>query len=458
MYPLKQSTAITGVFFAHDANGDGVTSLVDGGFTKRISKGSGAFAAMTVTITEMENGWYSYVISTTHSDTLGILTITFTHASCKQVNQQFRVHARLPDDHAFPATSGRSSAIDASGRHLADVDTIKTNPVVNAGTVTFPTTATLASTTNITAGTLTTVTNLTNLPAITANWLTATGIANDAITAAKIANAAIDAATFAADVDAEILSYIVDDLTRIDASALNTASVTTIPAILDDTDDIGIAGAGLTALATQASVNTIDGIVDDILLDTAVIGAAGAGLTALATQASVNTIDGIVDAILVDTTEIGVAGVGLTAVASAANLATVAGYLDTEIADIKTVTDALPDGGALTSLAQATALADIQSDTDDIQLRLPAALTGGKMDSSVSALTAAALDSIWDEVVESGFTVRQLMRAFASALTGKASGLETTTAVYRDIADTKDRITATVDADGNRTAITLDVT
>ena len=38
-----------------------------------------------------------------------------------------------------------------------DVNTIKTNPVANAGTVTFPTNATLASTTNITAGTITTV-------------------------------------------------------------------------------------------------------------------------------------------------------------------------------------------------------------------------------------------------------------------------------------------------------------
>lgn len=38
-----------------------------------------------------------------------------------------------------------------SGILKVDVDTIKTNPVVNAGTITFPTTATLASTTNITA-------------------------------------------------------------------------------------------------------------------------------------------------------------------------------------------------------------------------------------------------------------------------------------------------------------------
>lgn len=59
-----------------------------------------------------------------------------------------------------------------SGIAKVDVDTIKTNPVVNAGTITFPTTATLASTTNITAGTIATVTNLTNAP--TAGDLTAT--------------------------------------------------------------------------------------------------------------------------------------------------------------------------------------------------------------------------------------------------------------------------------------------
>jgi len=94
--------------------------------------------------------------------------------------------------------------------------------------------------------------------------------------------------------------------TNLSLGALATqASVDTIDGIVDDilldTAEIGAAGAGLTALATQASVNTIDGIVDDILVDTAVIGAAGAGLTALATQVSVNTIDGIVDDILVDT-------------------------------------------------------------------------------------------------------------------------------------------------------------
>ena len=38
MYDIKQSTAVTVPFFAHDANGDPVTGLTDGTFTKRISK------------------------------------------------------------------------------------------------------------------------------------------------------------------------------------------------------------------------------------------------------------------------------------------------------------------------------------------------------------------------------------------------------------------------------------
>jgi hypothetical protein len=98
MYPVKQSTALTVPVFAHDANGDAVTGLVDAGFTKRISKNGAAFAAMTVTITEMENGWYSVPLSTTHTNTTGVLSITLTHASCKQINIQLRVHANLLDD------------------------------------------------------------------------------------------------------------------------------------------------------------------------------------------------------------------------------------------------------------------------------------------------------------------------------------------------------------------------
>lgn len=75
-----------------------------------------------------------------------------------------------------------------------------------------------------------------------------------------------------------------------------------------------------------------------------------------------------------------------------------------------------------------------------------------------STALAAEVDAVWDEVVEGTTTARQSVRLANATLGGKASGLGTTTAVYRDIGDSKDRVTATVDADGNRTAVTRDLT
>ena len=73
-------------------------------------------------------------------------------------------------------------------------------------------------------------------------------------------------------------------------------------------------------------------------------------------------------------------------------------------------------------------------------------------------LSAAGVDAILDDVVEGATTFRQMLRIFMSALGGKSSGGGTVTLTFRDIADGKDRITATVDANGNRTAMTLDGT
>lgn len=56
-----------------------------------------------------------------------------------------------------PTTTLNLSGTTISSAQQVDVNTIKTNPVVNGGTITFPTTATLASTTNIASGTITTV-------------------------------------------------------------------------------------------------------------------------------------------------------------------------------------------------------------------------------------------------------------------------------------------------------------
>lgn len=115
--------------------------------------------------------------------------------------------------------------------------------------------------------------NAINAAAIATGAITAAKFAAGAIDAAAIAAGAIDAATFAADVDAEFLSYIVDDATRIDASALNTANVTTTPAIstavaalqtypknvaiaafmfyMEDTDGVALTGATVSTFISK---------------------------------------------------------------------------------------------------------------------------------------------------------------------------------------------------------------
>ncbi len=60
--------------------------------------------------------------------------------------------------------------------------------------------------------------------------------------------------------------------------------------------------------------------------------------------------------------------------------------------------------------------------------------------------------------VETGADLVDSLRLANTANGAKLSGAATTTVVIRDLADTKDRVTATVDASGNRTAVTRDLT
>lgn len=77
---------------------------------------------------------------------------------------------------------------------------------------------------------------------------------------------------------------------------------------------------------------------------------------------------------------------------------------------------------------------------------------------TVGTLAAAAIASVWAYVVEGSYTAVQFLRGIAASTIAKLSGAATTTVTIRDVADTKDRIVATVDADGNRTAEVLDLT
>ena len=81
-------------------------------------------------------------------------------------------------------------------------------------------------------------------------------------------------------------------------------------------------------------------------------------------------------------------------------------------------------------------------------------------DVSSRTLTAATIATeVLDQAagVETGVTLREALRVILAACGGKVAGAATTTITIRDTNDAKDRITATVDADGNRSAVTLDL-
>ncbi len=60
------------------------------------------------------------------------------------------------------------------------------------------------------------------------------------------------------------------------------------------------------------------------------------------------------------------------------------------------------------------------------------------------------------DVIEGTLDHQEVMRILLASAANKLAGAATTNVTIRDLADTKNRIDATVDADGNRTAVTLD--
>ena len=366
MYPLKQSTAVTLAFFAHDVNGDGVTGMVDGGFTKRISKGGGAFAAMTVTVSEMENGWYSIPLSTSHTDTLGVLTISLSNASCKRVNLQFRVDARVPDDLAYPATSGRSLGVDASGR-------IDLGSWLGASPLALTSQRVEALVGAMAAG------------VVTAAAVATDAIDNDAIAANAVTEIQSGLATSAAlataqsdldDIQTRLPAALVSG--RIDASvgAMAAGVVTAAAVATDAIDNDAIAANAITeiqaGLATAAALATVQADTDDIQtrLPAALVG---------------GRMDALVGAMANDVlTAAAIAASAITS-SEAPALANLDAAVSTRataamLSDVHdTVDDVHNDIGT------------IQADTDNIQTRLPAALVSGRMDASIGAMGASVL-------------------------------------------------------------------
>lgn len=242
-----------------------------------------------------------------------------------------------------------------------------------------------------------------------------------------------------------------------------------------------------TGFATPAHVQEVEDKVDAVKVDTAATLVDTAEMqpklpTNNIMGSSVKTDkDDEIDAILDDTGSSGVvvAAASKTGYAlSAAGVQAIWDALTSALTTVGSIGKLLVDNinATISSRASQTSVDDVPTNTElatalgtaDDAVLTQVSLVKAKTDLIPAAPAAvgdvptanANADALLDRAagVETGFTPRQALRLMASVLLGKLSGAATATNVFRDVNDTKDRVTATVDPDGNRTAVTKDAT
>lgn len=415
---LKQSTAITLRIGPFVDKTDGVTEETGLAATgTEISKAGGAFAAGPALGTHDSDGWYPIALTTGNTDTLGSLMVKVHDAA---------THLPVWQEHFVLAAQVFDSLF--AGTDLLDVSMTQI-----AGAAVSTSTAQLGVNVVQAGGTA---------------W------GSGAITAASIATGAVDADALAADAVTEIwagstfpssstiagavwnedatghqtqgtFGQVIGDSgadtdsiwslanTNLDTTISSRASAASVAAVQTDVDDIqarlpaalvggridasvGAMAAGVVTAAAVAT-NAID--ADALAADAVTEIWAGSTVPSAATIAgavwnedatghqTVGTFGQVLGDSGADTDSVwSLVNANLDATVSSratqTSVNTIDDFVDTEVAAIKAVTDALPNGGALTT---------IQADLDNIQTRLPAALVGGRMDSSVGAMAADTL-------------------------------------------------------------------
>lgn len=317
--PVPRKNAAFRFYFAIRKN-DGTLITTWAGQDSEVSLDGAAFADCTNEATEIGTSGCGYIDLTAAEMNADSVVLKVTVTNTDALPLVFTLFPEEAGDYRSDVTHfGGTAGTFASGRPEVNT-THAAGTAWNSGAITS---STLAS------GTITAA-------SIASSAISSAKFASGAITATVIADGAIDAATFAADVDAEFLSYIVDDATRIDASSLNTATVTSIPAILDDTGTSGVVvaagsktGYTLTAttglgnqtanitgtITTATNVTTVNGLAAGVI--TAASIATGAiDADSLATDAVAEIADGVWDEALSGHSTAGTAGLALSTASS----------------------------------------------------------------------------------------------------------------------------------------------
>lgn len=300
--------------------------------------------------------------------------------------------------------------------------------------------------------------------AIATDAIDADAIADNAINAAAIATDAISAAKLAADAGTEIatavwasaartLTALDEDSTTLDLDATIRAAVGLASANLDtQIGDLPTNAELATALAgaddaVLAQVALVKAKTDNLPSDPADASDIAAAIAALPTAAQV--ADAVWDEDVADHNGAGSTGAALAAAGSAGDPwatplpgAYTAGQAGKIIGDNINAT--------ISSRAS-------QTSVDDVPTNAELATALGTADDAVLAqvaLVKAKTDLIPGTADGKTWAQRELLSS--AALLGKGGPEGNGTGAYRDLADTKDRVTFTYDANGKRTAVTLD--
>jgi hypothetical protein len=132
-------------------------------------------------------------------------------------------------------------------------------------------------------------------------------------------------------------------------------------------------------------------------------------------------------------------------------VAAVSGAVIVSAGTVTTVTDPVTVTGGTVTVSGAVT---VSGGTVDVATTVtdPVTVSAG----TVTAVSGTVTASLAARTVEGSIDEIEAWRVALAALAGKTSGGGTGTLVFRDTGDSKDRITATVDANKNRTAISLD--
>ena len=225
------------------------------------------------------------------------------------------------------------------------------------------------------------------------------------------------------------------------------------------------AGGGLDAAGVRAAIGLASANLDTQLADLPTVSEFEARTLAAADYFDPAT-DAVANVTLVDTcttntdmrgtdsamlaTENGSSFNSIPDMASQTLLVAVAGYVDTEIAAIKAVTDNIPDSGAMTSIATASALTTVDTVVDAIKAVTDNIPDSGAMTSIATAEALATVDSVADAIKvvtdQMVFTTAnqldvQVLSAAANSITAAALNADAITEIQNGLA-TADALTA----------------